>query len=353
MTTSSVAIVGTGADPENPTADGFAMAYRHADAYSSLETCELIACADIVRDNAEAFATVYNLDDDHVYEDYEVLLAEVSPDIVSICVPPIMHAEIAIDCARSGVDAIHCEKPMALTWGGARRMADAADRHNVKLTFNHQRRFGTLFREAKQHLDAGLIGDLQRIEYTWGNFYDNGTHCVDMCNYFNNEHSAEWVIGQLDYRKENILFGTHNENQMFAQWRYDNGVYGMVSTGTGAGVSDGDWHLYGSDGEMAISLVDELALEVRHDSNGWEKQSFEQEGNWIERAITDVIDATRNNRTSELCAQNALRAMEIIFGGYESVRRRSRVHFPLKIDDNPLAAMVESNKLSPSPINNQ
>lgn len=86
--TYSVAVVGTGADPDNPSAEGFAMGYRHAEAYESLDSCSVVACADLVRENAAAFARTFDIDDEGVYEDYRQMLAETEPDLVSVCVPP-------------------------------------------------------------------------------------------------------------------------------------------------------------------------------------------------------------------------------------------------------------------------
>ncbi|WP_209309431.1 Gfo/Idh/MocA family protein [Haloarcula amylovorans] len=354
MSDVSVAFVGTGADPETPSVDGFAMAYQHADAYERLDDCRLTGCADIVRENAEAFAETYDIPDGGVFEDYEQMLAAVEPDIVSVCTPPSTHAELVVGCAKSGVvDAIHCEKPMALTWGGARRMAQECERRGVQLTFNHMRRFGQPFREAKELLDDGVIGTLQRVEYSWGNFYDNGTHAVDMCNYFNDERPAAWVIGQLDYHEEDVRFGTHNENQVFACWEYDNGVHGIAATGPAETMNESDWRLVGSEGFIDVHLTDELAVRVRSlDPDACEDRTYESlttGGSAIDHAIADVVDALKSGRTSELCAANALNATEIIFGGYESVRRRGRVDLPLTIDDNPLEAMVDDGTLSPAP----
>ena len=116
MSEHAVALIGTGENPDEPGPEGFGMAYRHADAYEEIEGCEIVACADLVREHAAAFAAEYGIDDEGVYEDYGAMLAAVDPDIVSTCVPPAAHAEIATDCARHpSVRAIHCEKPMALT----------------------------------------------------------------------------------------------------------------------------------------------------------------------------------------------------------------------------------------------
>ena len=355
MTDYDVAFVGTGANPENPSGEGFAMAYSHADAYEKLEGCSLVACADIVRDNAEAFAETYDVPAENVFEDYEEMLRAMEPDVVSVCTPPAVHAELVVGCARSGgVDAIHCEKPMARTWGGAQRMAQECWRRDVQLTINHQRRFGKPFRNAKELLDGGEIGDLKRVEYTWGNFYDNGTHAIDLCTYFNDERPAEWVIGGLDYREEKVLFGAHNENQMFALWEYDNGVHGIASTGEGSGLANAGFRLVGTDGEIEIDSDEGPVLRVRRAGDAeWEPIDCDGETihgpGFIDRAIADVIASLREGRECELGARNALTTAEIIFGGYESVRRRGRVDFPLEIEDNPLESMIETGALTPVP----
>src|SRR5699024_3460897 len=115
-----------------------AMAYRHAEAYQRNESCTLVACADLIRDHGEAFAEWFDIPDDHVFEEYTEMLDAVNPDIVSVCTPVPTHADIVVDVAEHGaVSAIHCEKPMADTWGDSQRMADVADRAGVQLTFNH------------------------------------------------------------------------------------------------------------------------------------------------------------------------------------------------------------------------
>src|SRR5207248_4416926 len=160
-----VGIIGTGRRKERADARGFGMAHYHAAAYRALpEACELVACADIVRDNAEAFAAAMSVPPKGVFTDYRAMLAEAHPDVVSICTWPHLHAPMAIDCALAGVRAVHCEKPMAASWGAARLMAQECARRGVQLTFNHQRRFGAPFQGARTLLGRGAIGDLVRLE---------------------------------------------------------------------------------------------------------------------------------------------------------------------------------------------
>lgn len=352
-----VAIIGTGTEPDDPGRDGYAMAYHHAAAYEKVDGCELVACADIVPENADAFAEEFGLDE--VFEEYERMLEAVEPDIISVCVPPAVHADIVVDCIRSGIpEAIHCEKPMADTFGGARRMAEATASHDVQLTFNHQRRFSDAVRKAKTLLDDGEIGELRRVEFSAIGIYDYGSHSFDLCNYFNDEHAAEWVMAQVDYREENVLFGTHNENQAIVFWEYDNGVTGIAGTdedheGPAAAIGCHN-RLVGSEGtiEVGSEAEDAPVLRIRRDGGDWETVETEDGlHGWafIDRAIAENVRCLREDVEPELSAENALTATELIFGAYESARRRGRVEFPLDIDDNPLEAMVESGDLTPAP----
>lgn len=348
-----VGFIGTGKKKERPDRFGYAMAYRHADAYKLLDSCEMVACADIVEENARAFANTYGIS--RIYTDYREMLEREHLDIVSICTWMHLHEPMVLDAVRAGVKAIHCEKPMADTWGGAKRMAAAAKEAGVQLTFNHQRRYGEPFVIAKRLLDEGAIGELVRLESDCGNIYDSGTHFIDMFSFFNGERPAKWVLAQIDYRTENLVFGAHCENQQVVLTEYENGVFGLIMSGAGGkspvGCVD---KLVGTEGVIEVGVGRDIPIRYRlqgekewvmPDTGG---HSIHGPG-FIERAIADVVACLQEGRKCQLDASNALIATEIIFGAYESSRRRARVDFPLDIEDNPLAAMVASGDLRPSP----
>lgn len=365
MAEHTAAVIGTGPDPRNPTVEGFAMGYRHAEGYRNHENCRLVACADIVAENATAFVDTFDLDADAVFENYETMLATVEPDIVSVAVPPAIHEPVVIDCARSGVvEAVHCEKPMALSWSAAQRMVNTCWRYDVQLTFNRQRRFARPFTEANRLLDEGTIGSLERVEIGWGDFFDTGAHTVDLAGMFNGDRPADWVIAQLDYREEDVRFGAHQENQMLAQWRYDNGVYGLLSTGAGVPMTDAALTLRGTEGIIRIDVTDGPVLEHEHDG---EREAVDVAGETIhgtanddgrfgselqDRSVASVVDGLETDDEPPISGRIGLNTTEILFGGYESVRRRGRVDLPVDIPDSPLEAMVNSGALSPTPLDN-
>jgi len=351
MSKYKVGVIGCGDNTKKRGPQGYAMAWRHGEAYEKLpEQCEIVACADIVENNAKAFAERFGVKT--IYSDYKDMLAKEGLDIVSICTWMRLHTEMVIAAAEAGVKAIHCEKPMATTWGDAKRMAKVCDELGVQLTFNHQRRFGAPFVIAKEMLKAGEIGDLKILQYGEGNLYDTGTHFIDMLSFFNDETPAKWVIAQIDYREPNLVFGADHEGQAWASWEYDNGVMGMAASGPGSPIVGATNRLVGTSGviEVGVSSERQMPLRIKRDGQtGWEKVDTRGESihgpGFIDRAIADIIDALASGRESQLCARRALIATEIIFACWESSRRRGRVDLPLDVDDNALEAMIKSGQL--------
>ncbi len=350
------AIIGAGRPRRSPGATGFGMAYNHAEGFVAAEGCELVAVADIKRGNAEAFAEQYP--SARPYEDYGEMLEREKPDIVSICLWTHLHRPAVSDCVGAGVKAIHCEKPMAATYGEARRMVEAADEAGVQLTFNHQQRFGEAFREGKRLMDEGEIGEPVRFEAAYNDLLDSGTHSIDMMFKYNDQTPVEWVIGQIDCRTEGGYFGVQREDQSLSQFRFANGVDAILATGDGAGVIGCMFRVIGSKGVIEVGAgkpTEMKRLRIRRDDRcGWEEPPIGEDISGpdmlvkaLTRAILDVIDALKTGRRSELDCHNALQATEVVFAIYESSRRRARIDLPLTIDDSPFLSMLEAGEIGP------
>jgi predicted dehydrogenase len=365
-----IAVIGTGADPEERDREGYAMAYRHAPGYQRLEECTLVGCADIVPENAAAFADRFDLDG--VYTDHESLLREEAPDIVSVCVPPAVHAEIVVDCAEYGdVEAIHCEKPMATKWGDCKEMIEACEAADVQLTIDHQRRFSAPVGRAKQLVDADKIGELRRLEWSEVNLFDAGSHLFDLCDHFTDGGTPEWVLAGVDPDPDNRWFGALNEGQAIAQWEYSDGTQGFASTGEGdrETLVDAYLRLVGEDGCIEIQADDGSPLRIRTDG-GWRtvdtggetvygpgQTTFQAATNKIagvvpgvsppydagpthyERAIEHLVTCLDHGREPLISGKRVLRGTELVFASWESAWRRERVSLPLDISDNPLEAL--------------
>ncbi len=355
--TFDVAVVGVGPGPDiSISGRTHSWGYRHAEAYLERDDCRLVACADLEQSYATSFAETFDITPEGVFTAHREMLESVNPDVVSVCTPIAAHEPVVVDCANAGVTAVHCEKPMAATWATARGMAHMCELRGTQLTFGHQRRFAPPFLTAKQLLDDGAIGTLERIEISWGNFFDNGTHVVDLAGMFVDEARAEWVIGQIDYTIDHVRYGVPTADQAFMTWRYENGVQAVLATGDDVDLSGGPfdfydcWHrLIGSEGVIEIGRLDGPALRIREDGSEWNVVDVEQnfEGS-VAAGVGDALDALSGDRTSVLDARHALNTTEILFAGHESSRRRRRIELPLTgVYDHPLVTMLEEGDIVP------
>jgi len=355
-----VGIIGCGRPRTSEGATGFGMAHMHAAGYEASPDCEIAAACDIDQANLDAFCREHAVP--RGYTSVDEMLARETLDVVSVCLWPHLHAPTVIQVAEAGVKAIHCEKPMATTFGEARRMTEVCAAHDVVLTFNHMRRFAAPFRKAKELLDAGAVGRLERIEAYTVNLYDWGTHWFDMMFYLNDETPVDWVIGQIDPRGGHAIFGAMVEGQGLSWFRWRNGVAGLMVTGHSTGQAGSEplrsigcgVRVIGSDGVIEVGVQDGPALRIRNAESGGGWRDVETDGgihgNDLHAAgVLDLVDALKTGREPELSARRALQATEVMFAAYESSRRRARVDLPLDIDDSPLVAMLDNADMTTWP----
>ena len=337
-----VGIIGCGRPWKSPGASGFGMSNFHAAGYTASPDTTITALADINEENARAFQSVHG--GERIYADYHEMLAQEQLDIVSICTWPHLHAPMVVAAAEAGVKAIHCEKPMAPSYAEALWMVEACEAHGTQLTFNHQRRFAAPFRAARELLRSGAIGQLQRLEGRCDNLFDWGTHWFDMLGFYNDEAAITWVMGQVDWRGGPTFFGVGVEGQGFSLFAYENGVQGLLLTGTGPERRLSN-RLVGSDGMIDVADgATSIRVWAKGDS-GWHDVQVahgedERLGDVVERGVLDLIDALKTNREPELSARRALRATELIFATYESSRRGGRIELPLDALPSPFPGVA-------------
>ncbi len=357
MQTYRVAIIGCGRPAGSDERTGAARAYAHWRGYAATGRCALVGLADIREDNAAAFAAANGdaANPPRIFTDYRTMLRQVRPDIVSVCTWPSLHAEMVIAAAEAEARGILCEKPMAPTWGEARRMAEAARRHGCALIFSHQRRFEPTFRAARRLVRSGAIGTLRNLEASCSNLFDWGTHWFDMMNFYNDDTDVQWVMGQIDLRVGHRVFGALVEDQGLSYFRYANGVTGLLTTGADGNLGVAN-RLIGSEGVIEVGAAvpggPRVPLRLRGQGDAaWRIPSVEEDrpqapGGPMGALSADLLRfLDEGGPEPELGLSRALRATELIFATYESARRRARVDLPLGIEDSPLVQLAEAGEI--------
>lgn len=349
MSEYTIGIVGTGPHPDDPDHDGYSMGYRHARSFQTTADCRVDACTDIVPENADRFGDAFDLPTEHVCTDLEEMLDVAEPDIVSICTPPATHLQLVETCARhDAVAAIHCEKPMATTFGESRRLVECCEEAGVQLSINLQNRCSEAATAVKTAIDDGKIGDLERIELARQDLMQTGLHHIDLANYVMDDEPVTWVLGQIDYPEEHIWYtNMPAEVQSLGMWRYESGVHALCSTGNGSDAVGARTNRFiGTDGEIEFELFDHYRIRTS-DTGRWEKVQVGGEPAQ-DAAASIIVDALKHDDEPIISGTRALGATEVVFGVWESARRRGRVSLPLDITDNPLADMIDSGDLPPA-----
>jgi predicted dehydrogenase len=127
----------------------------HAQRWNALPHARVIAVVDIKPDRAERLAGACGLD--KWYLDYREAVSRDDVNVVSVCIPTCLHAEVTVFAAERGKHVLS-EKPMALTIEGADAMIEAAARSGVKLGIGFMRPYSPVQEQARAWLAAGNLG---------------------------------------------------------------------------------------------------------------------------------------------------------------------------------------------------
>lgn len=133
-----------------------AIADHHAKAIGNIENATVVAGSCRTESRGREFAAEYDCE---WYADYEDLLDEAAPDVVTIATPSGAHLEPTLAAADRGVHVL-CEKPLEITTERIDRMIDAADDAGVVLGGIFQQHFNDVVRTAREAVVEGRFGDL-------------------------------------------------------------------------------------------------------------------------------------------------------------------------------------------------
>lgn len=334
----------------------------HAAAYAADPRVRLAAVADLDLAAAERLAGELGIP--NVYTAVAELLAAERPDVLSVCTPPAYRRPIVEAAIASGVRAVHCEKPFALSYGDAVAMTELAATAGVQLTVNLQRRFEPVHRFARAQLDDGAIGELVSIEGYCPNLFDWGSHIVDLALFYRHDRPAEWVLGQIDVSTNRYVYGAFVETSSITQVAWEDGVRAVISTGREPATpvlnreNNLGLILQGTRGRIVVNGQEALVQRFGADGMRFASPYASDPATWdhgidpaifacTEAAVADLIDGLETGSEPVLAARHALAGAAVVFATYESSRSRGRVPLPLEVYDNALLSGLHEGLWSP------
>lgn len=147
----------------------------HVKAINAVPNARLEAVVDVVPERSKARGDEAGVP---ALTDLDEALAMPGVDVISVCVPTGLHAEIGIRAARAGKHVV-CEKPIDVSLEAADRLIEACRDAGVGLTVISQRRFDQPVREMKRLIDEKRLGEVilggaQLKWYRSQEYYDSG-----------------------------------------------------------------------------------------------------------------------------------------------------------------------------------
>ena len=320
-------------------------AIEHAAGLLANHRAEVVAVADVNKEAAQAMKEKFS-SKPAVYNDYRDLLKKERPEFVVSCLWTPLHLSVFEDCVKGGVKAYHSEKPMAPTWGECLRMAELAESSGCQLTFSHQRRYCPGNREVRKMIKEGVFGTIKRLDLASPkNLLDCGTHTFDQALSFIGEVPAKWALAAVDASETINWFDVKAEIMAVGTICFANGIRATIQTGG----PDQDMYtgvrVIGDKGFIEVEWDGKFLASAVYADPAWRPpQLVEDKEIPMKAMVKDILDAYENKTEADCDFRKALRATEIIFACYESVRRHARIELPIKIQDNPFLNMLETGE---------
>ena len=237
-----------GASPTRPHGIGIVgtgvIAATHAEAIGAIPGARLVAATDVVPERAIEFAGSRGCE---VEPSLDALLARRDIDVVSVCVPSGLHAEVGVQVAAAGKHLV-VEKPIDVSLAAADRLIDAVAAAGVAMTVISQHRFDPGLVELRGLIDDGDLGRLVLGEAstkwyrsqayydsgpwrgTWaldgGSLMNQGIHYVDL---------LRWTMGPVV--EISAVYATEDhevevEDTALAVLRFTSGAVGTIVSST-------------------------------------------------------------------------------------------------------------------------
>ncbi|MCX7788723.1 MAG: Gfo/Idh/MocA family oxidoreductase [Spirochaetes bacterium] len=345
----NVAILGTGG-----------IAATHIKAYKTFsDRCQIVALCDLYPEKAKALAEQEGLRVD-VYTDYREVVKRSDIDLVSVCLPPSVHAETTIAALQGGKHVL-LEKPMAPSLAECDAMIEAANRAGKSLSVVAQNRYKVPTMKVKRLMESGRLG---RVLYSMVNsFWWRGQSYYDLwwrgtweqegggCTLNHAVHHIDllrWFLGMPEEVVAVITNVNHTNSEVedlsAALLRYPKGALAQLTASLVCHGEEQELVFHTEKARVSVPWrvkaskplengfgID--APEIEQEVQGWYEAipPISHEGH--EGQIKNVLDAIEGKDSLLIDGKEGRATLELIMGIYKSAVTRQPVRFPLNPED--------------------
>ncbi|NLE59885.1 MAG: Gfo/Idh/MocA family oxidoreductase [Planctomycetes bacterium] len=327
----------------------------HAAAFKMIAEGEVVAVASTPPGAAKRFAEERGIP--KAFDDYRDLLADKEIEMVNLCVPNDLHAEVAVAAAKAGKHVV-CEKPLCRSLEQADRMIAACRQAGVLLMYAEELCFAPKYVRAKTLVDEGALGKAFLVKQSeehfgphmpwfWdvnrsggGVLLDMGCHSIEF---------ARWVFGKPPVKSVYAQMGTYvhadktqGEDHSLCIVEYEGGRVGLAenSWAKQGGVDD-RCEIYGSGGFTRADLLRGNALltysepgygyavEKAATTQGYTFTMFEEIWNYgFPQEMAHFCRCVRGSERPVETGEDGREVLKIILAAYHSAGTGKRIEWP-------------------------
>jgi predicted dehydrogenase len=266
------------------------------------------------------------------YDNGLKLINDPEVNAIYIATPPSSHEEYTLAALQAG-KPVYLEKPMAVDFASAIKMAHVAEESKVKLVIAHYRREQPYFKKLKQLLDNKAIGDIRLVQleyykkqltsqelklpgYKWrvdtsiaggGLFHDIAPHPIDLMYFFFGKVKKACGVSSNQgkiYNADDVVAG----NILFENGIIFNGIW---SFNVDRQDEKDNCEIIGSEGSIAFSVFDQDKFAITRKGKT-ETISFERLKHVQEPMIEKVVEYFLDNAPNPCSASDAAEVMKIM-----------------------------------------
>jgi myo-inositol 2-dehydrogenase / D-chiro-inositol 1-dehydrogenase len=304
---------------------------------------------------AKAFAEKYGIA--LWYDDVDKLLNESPCEVVDICLPNYLHAEVTLKAAAKGKHII-IEKPLAVTLEEADAMIEACEKHRVKLMYAEELCFAPKYERVRNLVKEGGVGKVYMLKQSekhsgphtdW--FYDikysGGGVLMDMgC------HAFGWFFWMLGHSKvKNVMASmstvlhqgrTRGEDNSVVIVEFENGVTAVAENSWAKhGGMDDKCEVHGTEGVVYADLfMGNAALAYSRKGYGYTMEKADTSVGWsfpvseeifnqgYPHELKHFIECVRENKEPMVTGELGRAVLEVIYAAYASAGKGIRIDLP-------------------------
>lgn len=314
---------------------------RHLPEYQANPNVDIVAVCDIIAERAQEVADTYGA---KAYTNYEDLLQNEDIDVISVCLPNYLHAQVSIDSLNAGKHVL-CEKPMATSQEEADNMIKAAEDNGKMLMIGHNQRFVPSHQRAKALLESGELGKVYSFRTTFGHAGPESWSIDGRDSwFFDTEKAFIGALGDLGVHKADLiryLFGEVSDISALVESSAkegtdidDNAVAVIKMEGGPIGTLTASWS-YVASGDNSTVIYTENAIVRLEDDPTYSLiiqyktgevvnyqlqgiQSNEAGGQFSTGVIDHFVESILNNTPPLTSGVEGMKSLKVILAALES-----------------------------------